>query len=361
MYALGVADLLFTVIDVASGWPHAGVVVATRGLLASVLLGSAAALGRVRDARLARLLVIAAAVAAAACLAVIAWGAGGARGPYLPFLPLLPIVLFIAAPDVPWAIALCGTVVTIPGLALLIANGAPAASLALWCAAFASGTGYGLVGALLHVRVRQREAAALAELALSEARRERVERLALAGRLAAGVAHGVNNPLASVLANVRCAEEALARGRGDADAREALADARHGLERIRRLMIDLATLTRDARDDGAPFDFELLVEEARRLAEVRGVTVESLDLARGLPPVRGPLDGERLLLEVEPLAPAQRSDPRALEVDPLVLLAREHLEGSGGALEVFAGAGGPGMRLYLPIGEDEASAPISIG
>jgi signal transduction histidine kinase len=400
VYALGVADLLFAVIDVASGWPHAGVVVAARGLLASVLLGSAAALGRARGARVARLVVVAGGVSAAACLAVVAWGAGGARGPYLPFLPLLPIVLFIAAPDVPLAIGLCGAVAAVPGLSMLLADSAPAASLALWSAAFASGTGYGLVGAILHVRVRRREAAVLAELARSETRRERAERLALAGRLAGGVAHGVNSPLAAVLANVRFAEEALARGRAgadansdaDADAREALADARAGLERIRRLMLDLGALSRNASGDRAAFHVHALVAEARRIAEVRGVRIEALDLAAGLPAVRVPraamaqvLAGvlvsaaeagrehgepvplriaarqllDHLVVEVVPLAAEPRPDPRALEADPLVLLAREHLEGSGGALEVFAGEGGAGMRLFLPIGADAAPVPAS--
>jgi signal transduction histidine kinase len=386
VYALGVADLAFTVIDVASGWPHAGAVLVARGLLASVLLGAAAALGRAREAQRARAIVVAAGALSAACLDVIAWGAGGMAGPYVALLPLLPIILFIAAPDVPRAILACGAVVALPGLAMVVASRPATAALALWTAAFASGTGYGLVGALLHVRVRRREAAAVRELAVSEARRARAERLALAGRLAAGVAHGVNNPLSSVLANVRYVEDAHARAGVEPDVAEALHDARHGLERIRRLVLDLAALTLDVREERGPIEIEPLVEEARRIAAVRGVTVEALELARPLPQVRGrraalaqlvagvlvsaaeaargasgapaPVrvaarrDGERVLLECEPVGPSPPPDLSALEADPLVLLAREHLEGSGGALEVCPGSGGLALRMALPSGED---------
>ncbi|MFL5299027.1 MAG: hypothetical protein ACJ79R_01625, partial [Anaeromyxobacteraceae bacterium] len=240
VYALGAANLLFLALDVASAWPHAAAVLLGRTVLGSALVGSALGLGRARTVGGARAIVTAGGVASAACLALVAWGSGGAHGPYVPLLPVLPMVLFIAAPDVPLAIAACGAVVPGPGMAMIAAAGAERAALALWAAAFASGTGYGVAGAVLHQRVRRREARALAELAVSEARRARAERLALAGRLAAGVAHGVNNPLASVLANVRYAEEAVARAALDGDVGEALADARGGLERIRRLMLDLA-------------------------------------------------------------------------------------------------------------------------
>jgi signal transduction histidine kinase len=392
VYALGAVNVLFLAIDVASAWPHAAAVVLGRAVLGTVLFGSAMALGRVRTARAARAVMTLGGAAAAACLGVVAWGAGGAQGPYLALLPILPMILFIAAPDVPLALGACGAVVAVPGMAMLVAAGAEGPTLALWAAAFASGTGYGVTGAALHERARRREAQAVAALAVSEERRARAERLALAGRLAAGVVHGVNNPLASVLANVRYAEDALARASGDRDVAEALADARHGLERIRRLMVDLAALTRDVPAECGPLDLVSVIAEARRLAEVRGVTLERLQLAPGLPPVRGRrqvlvqivagvlvsaaeaargeggapspvgiaarLEGSGVVVSVEALA-APRTDRGAFGEDLLVLLARERLEDAGGALETFAGAGGPGLRLLLPAATDIAAADPS--
>ncbi|MFL5274312.1 MAG: hypothetical protein ACJ79E_19805, partial [Anaeromyxobacteraceae bacterium] len=235
--------------------------------------------------------------------------------------------------------------------------------------------------AVLHQRVRRREARAVADLAVSEARRARAERLALAGRLAAGVAHGVNNPLASVLANVRYAEEAVARAALDGDVGEALADARGGLERIRRLMLDLAAIAGDAPEHSGPLDVVSVVTEARRLAEVRGVVLERLHIAPGLPPVRsrrqalvhivagavvGTAEAARgeggapapigivavageggVIITIEAFNAAQ-PDRGALGEDLLVLLARERLEASGGALHTFEGPRGPGLRLVLP-------------
>jgi signal transduction histidine kinase len=381
VYALAAANLLFLALDVASAWPHAAAVLIGRAVLGSALLGSAVGLGRARTAGGARAVVTAGGVASAACLALVAWGSGGAHGPYVPLLPVLPMILFIAAPDVPLAIAACGAVVAGPGLAMLAATGARGAALALWGAAFASGTGYGVAGAVLHLRVRRREAGALAELAVSEGRRARAERLALAGRLAAGVAHGVNNPLASVLANVRYAEEAVARAALEGDVREALADARGGLERIRRLMLDLAAITADAPEQAGPLDVVSVVTEARRLAEVRGVVLERLHIAPGLPKVRsrrqalvhivtGAVVGTAEAARGEGGAPAPvgivavageggvvvtveafsaaRPDRGALGDDLLVLLARERLEAAGGALQTFEGRRGPGLRLVLP-------------
>jgi hypothetical protein len=389
VYALGAANVLFLALDLAAAWPDPAAVVVGRAVLGSALLGSALGLGRARTAGGARAIVTAGGVTSAACLALVAWGAGGARGPYLALLPVLPMVLFIAAPDAPLAIAACGAVVAGPGLAMVAAAGGRGPGLALWGAAFASGTGYGVAGAVLHQRVRRREARAVAELAVSEARRARAERLALAGRLAAGVAHGVNNPLASVLANVRYAEEAVARAALDADVGEALADARGGLERIRRLVLDLAAITRDAPEQAGPLEVVSIVTEARRIAEVRGVVLERLQIAPGLPPVRarrqalvqivagavvGTAEAARgeggapapvgvvgvageggVVLTIEAFS-AGRPDRGALGEDLLVLLARERLEASGGSLQTFEGPRGPGLRLVLPAAAANAAA-----
>lgn len=96
------------------------------------------------------------------------------------------------------------------------------------------------------------------------------ERLALIGRLSAGVAHEINNPLAYVQSNVCCLlEELAARSLDDEELRVVGADTLQGLARIGMIVNDLKGLAREPSRDLASCTFEPLVDESIRLAAVR--------------------------------------------------------------------------------------------
>ncbi|CAM3134817.1 PAS domain-containing protein [Corallococcus sp. ZKHCc1 1396] len=126
------------------------------------------------------------------------------------------------------------------------------------------------------------EAEALAQRRTHElmAARERLvqsEKLAMAGQLAAGVGHEINNPLSYVAGNLQFAVEqltALARraGAGPAvqaslgEALEALREAREGAERIRVIVRDLQTFARADELRLSPVDVHTALEFGISLA-----------------------------------------------------------------------------------------------
>ena len=114
------------------------------------------------------------------------------------------------------------------------------------------------------------------------------ERLASMGMLAAGLAHEINNPLAFMLANLQFALEQLEREGGQSDLVQALADALEGATRVRGIMRDVKTFSREqASDDGACRIAEV-VQSAANLArnEIRHRARLVLDIA-DVPPVVG--------------------------------------------------------------------------
>jgi signal transduction histidine kinase len=140
---------------------------------------------------------------------------------------------------------------------------------------------------------RERLAAKVDELtrangALAEARASlvRSEKLATVGRLAAGLAHEVGNPLGAVTGYAELARARVPPGAdpelGDAIARIAAAAAR-----IDRTLRDLLDFARPAAIALAPVDVGAVVDASLRLARVqprfRAVEVE-VGLAPGLPP-----------------------------------------------------------------------------
>src|SRR5262245_51294292 len=95
---------------------------------------------------------------------------------------------------------------------------------------------------------------------------ERAERLAAVGRLAAGVAHEVGNPVAALLAFL----DLVARDTGLGDASRAhLAKARTQVERVRSILRDLLGFARPERGERAPVDLAQVAEEVLELVRTQ--------------------------------------------------------------------------------------------
>lgn len=94
---------------------------------------------------------------------------------------------------------------------------------------------------------------------------ERAERMAGLGTLAAAVAHEVNNPLASVIANLDLLSDGLS-GSLDPEAAQSLSDARDGAERVRDVVRSLKAFSRPGTGQRSPVELGAELEAAARIA-----------------------------------------------------------------------------------------------
>jgi signal transduction histidine kinase len=136
----------------------------------------------------------------------------------------------------------------------------------------------------------------------------RAEKLATVGRLAAGVAHEVGNPLSAI----RTFVDVLRQRGGD---REVLDAMTREAERIDRIIRELLAYARPREEAIGPVDAAEVVRTTVAMLERQGALGQlrvSLECAEGLPPVRGrPHQLEQVLVNLVLNAVAAASPGRA--------------------------------------------------
>ncbi|KFE71387.1 sensor histidine kinase [Hyalangium minutum] len=121
------------------------------------------------------------------------------------------------------------------------------------------------------------------------------DRLASMGKLAAGVGHEINNPLAYVISNLNFLHKELNRTQGapsQEDFQElltAVTDAKEGAERVRVIVQDLKTLSRPDDAQNGRADLKTVVHAAVKIAshEIRRRARLVAELGEDVPPVQG--------------------------------------------------------------------------
>lgn len=158
----------------------------------------------------------------------------------------------------------------------------------------ASGDSQQLVGVAFDITPRKR---AEAQAAQDRATLQHMTRVSLLGQMSASIAHQLNQPLASILANAEAAQRMLARTPVDVDELRAICDdivsADHGAaEVIRRLGV----LFKRGERASAPLEFDALVRDTLDLVrtelQMRHV---ALDVSLSTAPAR--VDGDRVQLQ----------------------------------------------------------------
>ena len=223
---------------------------------------------------------------------------GGVGGPYFLMVPVLPLAITLIYRKHVRSVVVGGGV-GIAGTVLLLwrAESTPlqaftwlsvVVGIALLAAYFSHQT-FQAQRAEQEARIERARRESLEALALSEHRRAQSEKLAIVGRLASGVAHEINNPLAYVGSNVNFVHTELVEARelNREELAEVLAETRVGLQHIRQIVADLRGFAR--MDENEPMACSLadVVADALKLASLRlkHVSFLQVDVPADLPEI----------------------------------------------------------------------------
>ena len=143
-------------------------------------------------------------------------------------------------------------------------------TVACTCTGLAGESGRRLV--LVEAHAERNAPASLRRAPDLEQRLQSRDRMASIGTLAAGVVHGINNPLSYVIANLEYVKRLLANGAGKLDDKglgelgEVVEDSLDGAERVRRIVSDLGNFSRPLEERALAVDLERASERALSVA-----------------------------------------------------------------------------------------------
>ncbi len=225
------------------------------------------------------------AFACGAALIASAWVSSGQASPYFGYAYALPMAFGVLQPKQPWlgALSAAGAAITAVWLFGPVMDAAALATAVMLMGISGAFSGLGTTVYQRLSRAEQDSAVAreeaLTRLAANERAMAAQERFATVGRLAAGVAHEINNPLAFVKANIGFVAEELARGANDRQELLAvLEETQVGVSRIARIVADLKTLSREQTQASEVIDVPALVVEAVRMAGVQLLGIATIEV-----------------------------------------------------------------------------------
>lgn len=218
------------------------------------------------------------------CIGLIISRLGGTQSPVFAWFCALPLLGMSLSTGVVYRSAMSAVASLVTAITLLLLEGRPASVIAIW-ALLVSASGLVATQAsffysrLKKARVESEERQRRTQEALvaTQTRAQEAERLAQVGRLVAGVAHEVNNPLSFILANLRYLQEELPReGRSVEECMDALRETQEGVARVQQIVKDVTALARGAAASEVGEVGEVghcplpaVIEESIRMASLR--------------------------------------------------------------------------------------------
>jgi two-component system, sensor histidine kinase PhcS len=215
------------------------------------------------------------------CLGLICWRLGGSQSPAFAWFCALPLLGMSLSLGVLYRSVVSAATSLVTALTVLLLEGRPASLVAVWGLLIGASGLVAVQASYFYAQMKKARADAEAHrkvaqeaLAATQTRAQEADQLAQVGRLAAGVAHEVNNPLAFIQANLRFLAEELPRpDRSARDCLEAVNETQAGVVRIQQIVQDLTALARGSADppprEVGSCPLHTVIEESMRLASVR--------------------------------------------------------------------------------------------